>query len=41
LTITSFASLGLVLFVGRSIMLKRPDRVPNIIDMVGMTLNSL
>ena len=41
LTITSFASLGLVLYVGRSIMLKRPDRVPNIIDMVGMTLNSL
>jgi hypothetical protein len=41
LTISSIASIGLLLFVGRSIMLKHPNRVPNIIDMIGILLNSL
>jgi hypothetical protein len=41
LTISSVVSIGLLLFVGRSIMLKYPDRVPNIIDMIAILLNSL
>ena len=41
LTISSIVSIGLLLFVGRSIMLKHPNRVPNIIDMIAILLNSL
>jgi hypothetical protein len=41
LTISSALSIGLLLFVGHSIMLKHPNRVPNIIDMIGILLNSL
>lgn len=41
LTIFSALSIGFLLFVGHSIMLKHPNRVPNIIDMIGILLNSL
>jgi len=41
LTISSVVSIGLLLMVGRSIMLKHPNRVPNIIDMIAILLNSL
>jgi hypothetical protein len=41
LIISSVVSIGLLLVVGRSIMLKQPERVPNIIDMVAILLNSL
>ena len=41
LTISSVASIGLLLMVGRFIMLKHPNRVPNIIDMIAILLNSL
>jgi hypothetical protein len=41
LTISSVVSIGLLLMMGRSIMLKHPNRVPNIIDMIAILLNSL
>ena len=39
--IASILSIGVFVLVGRSIMLKNPDRVPNIVEMVAITINSL
>jgi hypothetical protein len=41
LPIFSIVSLCMILFVGHSVMLEYPDRVPNVIDIIAISLNSL
>ena len=39
--ILSVLSIGVLTIVGRSIMLKNPERVPNIVDIIAISINSL